>query len=380
MAFCGDCGKETVVGAKFCRYCGGIVAVTTKTTVNQRQQEYIGKVYKCPNCGEALKSFVTNCPACGLELRGAKATNSVRELALKLEAIESRREYQNPRLNTRSIFTKAGDDSGQLLKTDEQKVNLIRSFSIPNTKEDIYEFIILAQSNINIRLHEKSNLRENDPRKAISDAWEAKFEQAYQKAQISFQNEADFVEIEYLYEKTTAKIKNARRKDAKVLIVTLSIMILSLIIMFSIRSITEPQRTSNEISRIEAETARMEAIVVEINDALENGEFKLAFINAKTLIYDEDIYSKTDDEAKRRWDVQREYLIGKIIEDAEKVGITLSYESSVDESVDENSDSSFSSGFAEGFNSGISEGLDAAQESIDEFNEIMSRNKHVVKN
>jgi len=28
------------------------------------------EIYKCPSCGEILKSYTANCPACGFELRG----------------------------------------------------------------------------------------------------------------------------------------------------------------------------------------------------------------------------------------------------------------------------------------------------------------------
>ena len=38
-----------------------------------------------------------NCPACGYELRDTKASGAVREFELKLEAIESKREYEKPR-------------------------------------------------------------------------------------------------------------------------------------------------------------------------------------------------------------------------------------------------------------------------------------------
>ena len=96
----------------------------------QRQQEYTGTVYKCSNCGEALQSFVTHCPTCGFELRGAKATNTVRELAAKLEVIESRREYQKKPTFFEKLFD---SESNNLSTTDEQKVSLIRSFVIPNS-------------------------------------------------------------------------------------------------------------------------------------------------------------------------------------------------------------------------------------------------------
>lgn len=36
---------------------------------------------------------------------------------------------------------------------DEQKIDLIRNFSIPNTKEDVLEFIVLAAANIDLKVY-----------------------------------------------------------------------------------------------------------------------------------------------------------------------------------------------------------------------------------
>lgn len=66
MAFCINCGQELAEGAKFCANCGK--AVTGESTISQRKTVYEGNLHKCPNCGEVLNSFVTNCPTCGHEI------------------------------------------------------------------------------------------------------------------------------------------------------------------------------------------------------------------------------------------------------------------------------------------------------------------------
>ena len=40
-------------------------------------------------------------------------------------------------------------DQNEVNETDQKKINLIRSYVIPNTKEDLFEFLVLASSNIN---------------------------------------------------------------------------------------------------------------------------------------------------------------------------------------------------------------------------------------
>lgn len=164
MAFCTNCGKQLDEGAKFCSTCGAAVPQTTRKENSERKTVYDGELHKCPNCGEQINSFVAVCPACGYEFRGAKTASCVKELVAKLE----------------------------LVSDPEQRDDLIRNFYIPNTKEDICEFFILAVSNIKAR---------DD----CEDAWRAKLEQAYQKARLSFGNDSSFSEISKLYESVTKR-------------------------------------------------------------------------------------------------------------------------------------------------------------------------------
>lgn len=142
MAFCINCGHELAESAKFCADCGATVE-SQQEGKSKRKVVYEGEIHKCPNCGEVLKAFASNCPSCGYELRGVKPASAVQELAHKLEQIESQREYEKPVGVLRQQFR-----DQQISKTDEQKISLISSFAIPNTKEDLFEFLILASSNI----------------------------------------------------------------------------------------------------------------------------------------------------------------------------------------------------------------------------------------
>ena len=190
MGFCIKCGSTLAEGAHFCGNCGVEIG-EAHTESGQRKTVYDGEVYKCPNCAEILNSFMPFCPSCGYELRGAKGASVVKEFAEKLEKIEKTREIPK-----RDFFTGilAVLDEEKLNKTDEGKINLIRSFSIPNTKEDILEFMILAASNIDLKLYGKENTAGiNSPQRSISDAWLAKFEQAYEKAKFSFYGYPDII-------------------------------------------------------------------------------------------------------------------------------------------------------------------------------------------
>ena len=155
MEFCTNCGQAFAEGAHFCSNCG---TAKGETDTSQRKTVYDGELYKCPNCAERLDSFMSFCPTCGYELRGARTQSRVEELANKLEQTEN----------------------------VEQKIGIIRNFYIPNTKEDIYEFVILATSNMNSYDYDY-------------EAWKTKLEQAYQKATLSFGNTKEFQYISQLY-------------------------------------------------------------------------------------------------------------------------------------------------------------------------------------
>ena len=56
MKFCTNCGAEVKEGMKFCSECGQDLAEDSSI----RQQEYAGKVIKCPHCGETLYPYGYN--------------------------------------------------------------------------------------------------------------------------------------------------------------------------------------------------------------------------------------------------------------------------------------------------------------------------------
>ena len=208
MAFCINCGQELAEGAKFCANCGKAINDTNSTV--QRKTVYDGEIHKCPNCGCILGAYDSFCEACGYERRGAKATSSVREVQLKLEDLYSKR----PQRKAHTIFTQALG-GGQISNADEEIVGLIRNFSIPNNKEDIMEFIILASSNIDMKVYGVNSQQYqmlNPVQREISDAWLAKYEQAYQKAQLMFGGTQDFLNIQGVYEQKTREIQKRKRQ------------------------------------------------------------------------------------------------------------------------------------------------------------------------
>lgn len=297
--YCNNCGQQLNGNENFCSNCGNPIKQINSNDNTKRQTTYSGVIHKCPNCGETLKSFMTNCPSCGHEIRGEKPISAIKEFSSKLEAIEAKREHQ------KSGLFKNTFSSQEISKTDEQKISLIRSFAIPNTKEDLFEFLILSISNIDVDSYESDI---PNARKAVSDAWKAKFEQAYQKAKMMFPNDPKFKEIEKSYKSTNKSIKNAKWKLWKLVGIIYGILFIVLILVFATVNISKNK-----------EIKRLENIVIQIEAALEEEDYKLALMNAERLDFNGD-----DEGIEKDWTIKRDYWIDKIIDEASKNGISLS--------------------------------------------------------
>ena len=82
---------------------------------------------KCPHCGAEIPAFSDRCPACGSEVQGIKATSSVKELFDKINQLE-----------------RSGEDKDVV---KNKKITLISTFPVPNTREDLLEFLAQAAPN-----------------------------------------------------------------------------------------------------------------------------------------------------------------------------------------------------------------------------------------
>ena len=200
MAFCSKCGKELTEDAEFCSGCGTAVGSTEQKKDNQRKVSFDGEVHKCPNCGEILKGFESVCSACGFEIRGTKTAESVQEFVKKLEAVDAEK-------GGSAWLAHQAFGEGQLSPIEEKKVNLIKNFPIPNTKEDIREFMILASTNLDPILYESQS---KTAKTALMGAWKVKMNQAYQKAKMSFGESSDFRSVHKIYDEKILKPKRKK--------------------------------------------------------------------------------------------------------------------------------------------------------------------------
>lgn len=213
MPFCSHCGARLADGAQFCSACGARVSVAQQNP-RERVQSYAGEVRKCPACLSEIPAMTAVCPSCGHQLVNARSSSAVSEFAEKLQAIENARQATSSGL----FGVMLGKDYfSPVNKTDSAKINLIKTFGVPNTVEDILEFIVLAVSNIDVSALKLFpfgvSMQEFKAEKALTKAWITKMEQIYQKGKLSFGSNAAFKKVQEIYETAQVEIKKRKKRN-----------------------------------------------------------------------------------------------------------------------------------------------------------------------
>lgn len=295
--------KKNVILIGICRILSGMIG--------GKEYENESAYIRCPNCGRVINSFTRNCTACGFELRNIGTSSAVREFTLKLENLEKRR-CESP--NGLSFFY----NNIFISRTDEQEISLIPNYSIPNTKEDMLEFIILATSNINYESFDSTNTKITKSEKALAEAWRSKIKQVYEKARMSYGDAEDFERIQNLYDESNKKVRKSKRCGVIKWCMLFGWVPMLFIVAFIVLGL-------KALAAEKKEVARMETIYNEAQTALVDKEYETALLNAESLVYSPNIHNENTAELKRKWDVKRKVLIDEILSEAERAGIKLEY-------------------------------------------------------
>lgn len=270
--FCASCGATLNAGSKFCHECGAAVGAEKPKTA-KRETVYEGNLHKCPSCGEIIRSFESICPSCGHEFRGTNVSSVVKSFSCKIEAIDVM-----PAPVQKGRMKKGIAESWEKEKLN-RKISLIRSFPIPNTKEDLFEFLILASSNIDTTHVEGWDSSDSD--QALSDAWKAKYEQAYKKAKMSFGNSPELRELA-----KDQSIKARKHAQKKALITVGFIMFFAVFIALVVAGYAYMIKDQADVKAVvAAENARLELILDEINECIANEDYVTARALTSKLVF-----------------------------------------------------------------------------------------------
>lgn len=165
---------EMILDAKICQ------VQKASTPISPKSNNNYGEVRKCPACGATVTGFSTTCPECGYEFHNAEAVKSANTLFEKLQALEMEKAHElalheeskakqlqdlSERQNSGSTMSKLFSDKADKHQEREdmiralekgatliekkyldRKLNLIKVFAVPNTKEDLLELLSMASS------------------------------------------------------------------------------------------------------------------------------------------------------------------------------------------------------------------------------------------
>ena len=213
MPFCYKCGNRVSDKATFCFMCGAKVINPEVEEPSQRKQEWAGKIFKCPNCGETISSFTAICPTCRVELRSTKTSATLERFIQNINECDYRI-MSNPNITKEgwaswsskkkiwwvilNIFTLCLPlviylcmpfiiyNKVPNLSSDEQiKASLIENFPFPNDRESILEALLFIKS----KMSAISSGPINRQSAYWSHLWSSKGEQLYAKALTLFKGD-----------------------------------------------------------------------------------------------------------------------------------------------------------------------------------------------
>jgi RNA polymerase subunit RPABC4/transcription elongation factor Spt4 len=242
MAFCANCGTKMDDGVKFCPSCG-TPAGGAAPAAPKPAAEKVGNIRKCPACGAVVPSMTTKCPECGHEFSNVKVTGSIQTFFDKLDNLDDADLADAKKLLSARSIKQAGSTvlwsyvliiliglailpltfgllsesmvgkiagvagtvileflvsliwrakSPKWTLFDIRKQTYIEAFPIPNAKEDIFEFLMLASNMV-----KKGGSKWTGRGKIIlkwNDIWQTKCKQVYNKAMISMSSDPQALE------------------------------------------------------------------------------------------------------------------------------------------------------------------------------------------
>ena len=166
--------------------------ITAESEENKREKWH-GKLIKCPACGAFVEPGIAKCTACGYAFSGIEANKSAEKLSEQLQIVEAKH---------KGVSEAEKDVKAEAMST------VIASFPIPNTKEDLMEFLLVLKTGFTKYTSYGSDYK-------IKQAYRAKMLECIDKIQISFPNDDLFQRQILNIQKTIEESDAADKKQTK---------------------------------------------------------------------------------------------------------------------------------------------------------------------
>ena len=147
--------------------------------------EKMGNIATCPNCGAQIPGGLAKCPECGYEFRNVEGNRSAKQFCKELEDLQSR----------------IGKLSEEQQQTQIQ--NFFALYPVPNTTEDLLEFLSLVQGPA--KRHNMNDNNKSDSAFMENSYWNL-YSKCISKAKITFSSDARFIPYIESYEKAKKKM------------------------------------------------------------------------------------------------------------------------------------------------------------------------------
>lgn len=175
---------------------------STQTTAAPKSDKF-GDVKKCPACGAIVQSLQAVCSDCGHEFRNIDSVNSIKEFFRDYQKIEQSVTVKK----TGGLMGMIVDDSegNRLKQVFSKKKEFIMHFPIPNSKEDILEFLMMAvplakpakKGGLGFMKKFSANFGDDEHKNwnhKVAEVWIQKCEQIIMKAKFSMKEDKKTLE------------------------------------------------------------------------------------------------------------------------------------------------------------------------------------------
>lgn len=173
---------DVIIDARLAKRTKEIASKVPPIPTQEKESSKFGELRKCPACGAAVQAMSFKCDDCGYEFVGVKANSSRERLHKIINDIIERHAIEKANKNAFVRFFDEGSD-----KEDIQKA--IINFPVPNTKEDLLEFLLFLEPLAKVKFLSS----DYDP--YLTKAYRAKYRECVNKAKVFFSDDPHFQKL-----------------------------------------------------------------------------------------------------------------------------------------------------------------------------------------
>jgi hypothetical protein len=185
-----------------------------------KQKEKVGNIKTCPACGASAKAMELVCSECSHEFTNTKANSTLLKLLEEIEKINNK-EILSPQILKGALGDLAQKNTIDL-ERNKLKSELIENFPIPNSREDILEFLAFSVS----KAKDNSYISYFGDGYSTSGAWRKKADEIIIKSKIMFKNDTSFYNQILAYENDSKTSLKSRNRMRNVIIAIIAIILI----------------------------------------------------------------------------------------------------------------------------------------------------------